>query len=209
MANYIVQDTSLETVADSIRAKAGISEKLVFPDGWKAAVDGIKGGGGSVKVATARFFEGSEGFKTGIEIGTGAAVTWENYYTHFLYNGVRLPRIPDNVLAQYPYAWIRDNGSSNYYDLLLSSSPWWCSTNTSSAVTISTENYTQGIQWYRVQKSAAESATAWTFNQLWNTSGGFGAESNRPCMWSNHDIPNGSATATDIYFAGSEPVPTE
>jgi hypothetical protein len=45
MANYIVQDTSLETVADAIRAKAGISEKLVFPDGWKAAVDGIQSGG--------------------------------------------------------------------------------------------------------------------------------------------------------------------
>lgn len=44
MANYIVQDTSLETVADSIRAKAGISEKLVFPDGWKAAVDNISVG---------------------------------------------------------------------------------------------------------------------------------------------------------------------
>ena len=45
MANYIVQKESLETVADSIRAKAGISEKLVFPDGWKAAVEGITGGG--------------------------------------------------------------------------------------------------------------------------------------------------------------------
>lgn len=45
MAIYIVQKESLETVADSIRAKAGISEKLVFPDGWKAAVDGIEGGG--------------------------------------------------------------------------------------------------------------------------------------------------------------------
>jgi hypothetical protein len=45
MAKYIVQKESLETVADSIRAKAGISEKLVFPNGWKAAVDGIKGGG--------------------------------------------------------------------------------------------------------------------------------------------------------------------
>jgi hypothetical protein len=52
MANYIVQDTSLETVADAIRAKAGISEKLMFPDGWKAAVDGIQSGsgGGSVEV---------------------------------------------------------------------------------------------------------------------------------------------------------------
>ena len=44
MANYIVQDTSLETVADSIRAKAGVSEKLEFPLGWKATVDSISTG---------------------------------------------------------------------------------------------------------------------------------------------------------------------
>ena len=47
MANYIVQDTSLATVADAIRAKAGISAKLEFPLGWKAAVDGIQTGGGT------------------------------------------------------------------------------------------------------------------------------------------------------------------
>lgn len=74
MANYIVQKESLEIVADSIRAKTGVSEKLEFPYGWKVAVEGIKGGGGSAKVATARFFEGCEGFKTGVEIGTGTAL---------------------------------------------------------------------------------------------------------------------------------------
>lgn len=47
MEAYIVQKESLETVADSIRAKAGISEKLEFPLGWKAAVDGIQTGGGN------------------------------------------------------------------------------------------------------------------------------------------------------------------
>ena len=127
----------------------------------------------------------------------------------YYYNGVLLPELPVDALAQYPYAWLRDNTTSGYYDLLMSSSPWWCSTNTSSKVTISTENYTQGIQWHRVQKSAASSAIGWTFNQVWNTSGGFGAESNRPVFWSNHDIPNGSATATEIYFEGSEPVLAE
>ncbi len=44
MANYIVQDTSLATVADAIRAKAGISAKLEFPLGWKAAVENISVG---------------------------------------------------------------------------------------------------------------------------------------------------------------------
>ena len=138
-----------------------------------------------------------------------SATAEEHIPKMYYYNGVLLPELPADALAQYPYAWIRDNTTSGYYDLLMSSSPWWCSTNTSSNVTISTENYTQGIQWYRTQKSAASSAIVWTFNQVWNTSGGFGAESNRPVFWSNHDIPNGSATATEIYFEGSEPVPAE
>jgi hypothetical protein len=35
----------LDIVENSIRAKAGLTEKLAFPAGWKAAVDGITGGG--------------------------------------------------------------------------------------------------------------------------------------------------------------------
>ena len=54
MANYIVQDTSLATVADAIRAKAGISEKLEFPLGWKAAVEGIQTGTVDGLIVTAR-----------------------------------------------------------------------------------------------------------------------------------------------------------
>lgn len=63
MANYIVQKESLEIVADSIRAKAGTTEKLEFPYGWKAAVDGIKGGSGSVPFCAVSV-EGSNGLDT-------------------------------------------------------------------------------------------------------------------------------------------------
>lgn len=193
----------LTAIADGFRASRGMSQKYTLDEMAILAAEKVGGGGGSSGDGFLRVIENV------VNIGVGVSVTAEKYYTHFLYNGVRLPRIPDDVLKNYPYAWIRDNGSTSYYDLIMSSSPWWCSTNTSSTVTISTENYTQGIQWYRVQKSSAESATEWTFNQVWDTSGGFGAESNRPIMWANHDIPNGSADATDIYFAGSEPVPTD
>ena len=129
-------------------------------------------------------------------------------YVHFLkkyyYNGVLLPELPADVLAQYPYAWIRNNTRTGYYDLCLSSSLWYAS----DADTISTDSYnTTGIQWYRVTKSAPEEV--WVFNQAWTSSGGFGNESDRHIMWSNHDIPNGSATATEIYFEGSEPVLAE
>ena len=53
MANYIVQEESLEIVADSIRAKAGTTEKLAFPYGWKAAVEGIQSGGAGAVGLTA------------------------------------------------------------------------------------------------------------------------------------------------------------
>lgn len=80
MANYIVQDTSLETVADSIRAKAGISEKLEFPLGWKAAVDGIKGGGGSVPFCAVSVKEGGDyTAESVVNVGVGVSVTAEDY----------------------------------------------------------------------------------------------------------------------------------
>ena len=122
----------------------------------------------------------------------------------YYYNGVLLPEIPADVLSSYPYCWIRNNYRTGHYDLLMASSPWYASNSD----TISTANYAEGIQWYRIQKTTAENAAAWEFNQVWNTSGGFGAESDRSIMWANYDVPAGSPT-TGIYFIGSEPVPEE
>lgn len=63
MAVYRVQDTSLTAVADAIRAKAGTSDALTFPDGFVEAVGGIQAGGG-----------GSSG---GLEFLTGTVVAAE------------------------------------------------------------------------------------------------------------------------------------
>lgn len=41
MAKRTVEESSLILVADSIRAKAGKSDKLEFPFGYKSAIDGI------------------------------------------------------------------------------------------------------------------------------------------------------------------------
>ena len=40
-------DTGMTVVANAIRAKAGITNQLLWPEGFKAAVDGIQTGGGS------------------------------------------------------------------------------------------------------------------------------------------------------------------
>lgn len=47
MANYLVTDTQLTSVANAIRAKTGDSSGLSFPDGMISAVGNISTGGGS------------------------------------------------------------------------------------------------------------------------------------------------------------------
>lgn len=48
MADYLVQDTSLTTVADAIREKGGTTAPLSFPDGMAEAVRNIRSGGGDL-----------------------------------------------------------------------------------------------------------------------------------------------------------------
>ena len=45
MANYVVSDTSLGSVADAIRTKGGTSAPLTYPQGFIDAIDAISGGG--------------------------------------------------------------------------------------------------------------------------------------------------------------------
>ena len=48
MANeYAVNQADLKTVADAIRAKAGLSAGLAFPDGFAEAIEAISSGGGA------------------------------------------------------------------------------------------------------------------------------------------------------------------
>lgn len=50
VVNATQLDADMESLADSIRAKAGVIEKLAFPAGMKSAVDGIKTGGSTPAV---------------------------------------------------------------------------------------------------------------------------------------------------------------
>lgn len=47
MAYRKVNDISLVSIADAIRAKGGTSDALVFPDGFVSAISAIQTGGGS------------------------------------------------------------------------------------------------------------------------------------------------------------------
>lgn len=119
----------------------------------------------------------------------------------FYYNGVLLPMMPPAVLAANPYAWIRKNIGSGYYDLFFSTERFYLV----DADSISGANITK--PWYRVEMAGADSAQSWTYYK--DSTADLGFDDTRPVMWSSHDIPNGSADATEIFFAGSAPIPAE
>lgn len=131
-----------------------------------------------------------------------SGVRVEDYHLFFLYNGVRLPRIPDSLLEQYPYCFIRNNTTSGYYEMYCSVSPYYYS---SSDAQIQFTDST-ARQRYRIAIASAETATAWEGNGT--STANVSIDSTKPVLWSSRDIPNGSADATDIYFAATEPVPT-
>lgn len=107
----------------------------------------------------------------------------------YLYNGVLLPEIPADVLAQYPYAWI----STDAAWLNVSKVPWFNKNNYLSFGSITAENRA-----YKISSTGEE----WELKHTFTDNGGNTAN----VLWSNYDIPNGSADSTDIYFYGSEPV---
>ena len=119
----------------------------------------------------------------------------EHIIKKYYYNGVLLPELPADMLAQYPYAWIRLSSDRTTYDLILSPYTWYYSDK------LITQNST--YVWY----TATIEASGWVYKTTYTDTGDFNLGGG--LLWSNHDIPNGSATATEIYFEGSEPVLAE
>ena len=178
--------------------------KYVTGDVIVAAVEST-GGGSSGPFAKVSVMEGPDGeiVDIPVNIKTAVSVSWEKYYTHFLYNGVRLPRIPDSVLASYPYAWIRNDIANEKYDLVMSKTVNWLKGD-GTAIRSDYETLGTYAKWFTTPTANPD---AWAEQS--HSYGGFTVNDSRPVLWSNHDIPNGSATATDIYFEGTEPVPTD
>ena len=122
----------------------------------------------------------------------------------YLYNGVLLPEIPADVLAEYPYCWIRKNEKTGYYQLIFSALPPYFYQD-AIAYGNDTSNPTAECVSYRISISNAETSTSWEYVSTDNT--WHGLAYNITVVWSNHDITKGPATATsEIYFYGSEPV---
>jgi len=70
MVEYLVQDASIELIADAIRSKAGVSGKLSFPDGFASAIAAISTG---AQVASGDITSNSQGV-TSFTINPGFVV---------------------------------------------------------------------------------------------------------------------------------------
>lgn len=109
----------------------------------------------------------------------------------YYYNGVLLPEIPSDILAEYPYCWVRLNTDKVTYDLICGKYVWYYASNlyTTSSTYV----------WYTAR---LESET-FVYKTTFTDDGSFGLGDG--LIWSNHNIPNGSATSTTIYFYGTGP----
>lgn len=111
----------------------------------------------------------------------------------YYYNGVLLPEIPADVLKRYSELLIYLRADGVNYRLLAGTKPWYVNND----IYIESSTY--------VVYSATAKSESWTYETQYTDDGNFGIGNG--IKWSNHDIANGSATSTDIYFYGSEPVP--
>lgn len=115
------------------------------------------------------------------------------------YNGVELPDLPQGVLEDYPYVFIRKDNNSKCYDLSLSNRILYYSPSQSRL------NFPSGTaKWYQIPFSATiDENTEWNFKNTYYGDDYWMLDSNRTLVWSMFDIPSGSVTSTTIYFAGS------
>lgn len=117
------------------------------------------------------------------------------------YNGVKLPELPSTA---YPYCWIRKNDNTHHYDLVFTKVVGYYDASAGGIVYGANAGTTE-IAHYRVAYADAGNADSWENYQTTNT--WMALDANRTVMWSNHYIPNGSLTATEMYFDGYEAIP--
>lgn len=113
----------------------------------------------------------------------------------YYYNGVLLPEIPADVLAEYPYAFIGYVESSGRYQILASKQTMYVANSSIARQNSDYEPYLYCSDGDDVWSEGSPGNYAWSI------------DSGRVLVWSNHDIPNGTATATTVYFPATYPIP--
>lgn len=143
-------------------------------------------------------------------LGEGSTVLWSDYdvlnvntgevihdygIKKKYYSGALLPEIPEEIFAEYPYCAVVRQIETNNYMLAASKAAYKC----------------LGDNEYKVvSTSDASQPTVYMLsNVTWNLFGPAGTSlfytNMFEIVWTNTDIPNGSATATEIYKKASDP----
>lgn len=120
--------------------------------------------------------------------------------THALYGGVRLPLLPEDVLAQYPYCWIWKDTDTGEYKAFFSTAIWYYNRSTSKGrMMYRTVSETSPVYVYSAENDA------WEFLQNHRDNQKIGTYSSGSIIWTNFDVPSGSADATSYFEYASTP----
>lgn len=113
------------------------------------------------------------------------------------YNGVLLPEIPANVLADYPYAFIFKE-STKYHTIFSKTAYWYQSRDDT------VRNSEGGVLNYLITYDEVDSGLDWYFrNDGWY----YWAKATSGVLWSNYDILQVTDSKPSLWFAATEPVP--
>lgn len=134
--------------------------------------------------------------QTAYERQNGEWVQISTASSQAFYNNVLLPTIPS--FKEEPYVIMLQGISNGVYSIFYSTNPWYFYSTDAYPSTVNNDG--DNCDSFKL------TSIGWSVNKL-------GANdyillgSNNIIVWSNHDIHKGSATATDIYFKGTEPIP--
>lgn len=136
------------------------------------------GGGGSANVVVVP-----------MNIAAEVSVTAEKVYTHALYNGVRLLKVPESELTNYPYLMIVQYQDGSYH-LYAGQKP---------AIYINLAAIPAQSCSYDYDGSK------WVYYSVYTSTKNLG--SHIKWVWSNFDICDSGGTT--VYYEGTDPVPTD
>ena len=150
----------------------------------------------------ASFYEGmTENVENVINIAADVLITGKIFVqSHALYGGVRLPLLPEDVLAQYPYCWIWQDPNTAEYKAFFSTAVWYFSSRVSGGdVMYRTVSETSPVYVY------SDVTDTWEFLQNHSSSQKLGVYRDGYITWTNFDIPEGSASATSYFKTATTP----
>ena len=116
------------------------------------------------------------------------------------YNYVKLPEIPADIVSACPYLMILKNSDGIFYSYGSTSKPYYTVESSVEKLKLPTGRYRAKHDVENDVWGEVDSSTSSAYCNLSTTF---------TLVWSNHDIPNGSADATDIYFKGTDPLVIE